>query len=104
MSKIKHLTDADFDAETAGRTCLIDFWATWCGPCRMFAPILEETAAELPDDIVVGKVDVDECASLAVKFGIRSIPTVVILKDGKAVKTFVGVQDKDRLIREIKGI
>jgi len=104
MSTIKHLTDADFDKETAGKTCLIDFWATWCGPCQMFAPILEETAEALPDDIVVGKVDVDQCPKLAVKFGIRSIPTVIILKNGQAVQTLIGVQNKERLIRELKGI
>lgn len=102
MSTIKHLTDADFETETAGKTCLLDFWATWCGPCRMFAPILEETAATLPDEVVVGKIDVDQNPDLAVKFGIRAIPTIVILKNGQIKETMMGVQDKSKLLAALK--
>ena len=101
MSEIKHLTEADFEKETAGKVCLLDFWATGCGPCQMFAPILDETAADLPDDVVVAKIDVDQNPGLAVKFGVRSIPSIFIMKDGKVVKSFMGVQTKETLLDAI---
>lgn len=104
MSSVKHLTAAQFDAETAGKLCLLDFWATWCGPCQMFAPILDEIAAELPDEILVGKVDVDENPALAAKFGVRSIPSIFIWKDGKVLKSFVGVQDKASLLKAVREV
>ncbi|MEE1194475.1 MAG: thioredoxin, partial [Phascolarctobacterium sp.] len=74
-------------------TVLVDFWATWCGPCRMQAPILEAFAGEHPE-IKVGKVNVDENPELAEKFGIMSIPSLLVFKDGKLVKTAVGLHDK----------
>lgn len=101
MSTIKNLTDADFDAETQGKLCLLDFWATWCGPCKMFAPILEETAADLPDDVLVGKIDVDQFPALAARFGVRSIPSIFIVKDGKIVRSFMGVQTKETLLNAL---
>lgn len=104
MSQVKHLTNADFDAETAGKLCLLDFWAQWCGPCKMFAPILDEIAAALPDNVLVGKIDVDENTDLAIRFGVRSIPSIFIVKDGKILKSFVGVQDKARLLKEMEGL
>ncbi len=102
MSTVKTLNSGNFDAETNGRICLLDFWATWCGPCKMFAPILEETAAELSDDILVGKIDVDQNTELAVRFGVRSIPSIFILKNGEIVKSFMGVQSKETLLAELK--
>ena len=82
-------------------TVLIDFWATWCGPCRMQAPILEAFAAEHPE-IKVGKVNVDESPELAEKFGIMSIPTLLVFKNGKLVKTAVGLHDKVGLADMVK--
>lgn len=101
MSTIKNLTDADFDSETQGKLCLLDFWATWCGPCKMFTPILEETAADLPDDVLVGKIDVDQFPALAARFGVRSIPSIFIVKDGKIVRSFMGVQTKETLLNAL---
>jgi len=76
---------------------LIDFWATWCGPCKMIAPIVEEIAREYDGKMVVGKVDVDEESALAVQFGIQSIPTLVLIKDGKTVEMSVGLRQKAQL-------
>lgn len=79
------------------KTVLLDFWATWCGPCRMIAPIVEEIANER-DDITVGKVNVDEERELAKKFGIMSIPTLVILKGGEVVNTGIGYMPKEQIL------
>ena len=74
---------------------LVDFWAIWCGPCKMIAPIVEELAAEYDGKFKIGKCDVDKNQSIAVKYGIRSIPTVIIYKDGEAFDTIIGAQPKD---------
>ena len=74
---------------------LVDFWAVWCGPCKMIAPIVEELSGEYAGKFKVGKCDVDKNQSVAVKYGIRSIPTVIIFKDGKAFDTIIGAQSKD---------
>jgi thioredoxin 1 len=94
---ITHLTKEDFDAVTSTGASLVDFWATWCGPCRMQAPILEQLDAELGDSVKVCKVDVDEQPALAQRFGIMSIPTLVAFKGGQIVNTRVGVQSLDAL-------
>ena len=91
---VLHITKENFDAVVSGpKPVLLDFWVTWCGPCRMVAPIVEEIASER-DDIVVGKVDVDQEMELAVKFGIVSIPTLIYLKDGMEVDKIVGYRPK----------
>ena len=79
---------------------LVDFWASWCGPCKMLAPTVAEIAEEHPE-IVVGKVNVDDEGPLAMQFGIMSIPTLIVFKDGKAVKKSVGVQPKDAILAMI---
>jgi len=90
------ITTANFQKEVMNAACpvLIDFWATWCGPCRMLAPVIEELAEQYKGRIIVGKVDVDEESALAAQFGISSIPTVVLIKDGKTVETIVGYRPK----------
>ena len=94
---IKKLNGSEFDSAVAEGYALIDFYADWCGPCRMLAPTVEEVAAERPD-VVVGKVNVDSEGELARRFGIFSIPTVVILKDGKEVSRAVGVRSLEQLL------
>ena len=79
------------------KTVLLDFWASWCGPCMMLSPVVDEIAAECPD-YFVGKINVDEEGELANAFGIVSIPTLVVMKDGKMVNSSVGVQPKDDII------
>ena len=82
---------------------LIDFYADWCGPCKMMSPIVDEIAEELKENVIVGKVNVDENQDLAMEYGIMSIPTLVILKNGEPVKTFVGVTDKETIKSVLNG-
>jgi thioredoxin 1 len=102
MAEVKHLDSKNFDSETKGKTVLIDFWAEWCGPCKMLIPALEQAAKELGDEAVVAKVNVDESQELAIKFAVRSIPALFILKDGQVVWQAVGVQSKQALINAVK--
>ena len=94
-----HITKDNFDEKVlnAEGKVLLDFWATWCGPCRMIAPIVEEIATER-EDIVVGKVNVDEEMELAVKFGIVSIPTLILVKNGEASGKIVGYVPKAKIL------
>ncbi|MEM1486107.1 thioredoxin [Oscillospiraceae bacterium PP1C4] len=82
---------------------LVDFWASWCGPCKMLAPIIDELSADFSGKAVVGKVDIDEEQELAVQFGVMSIPTLVLFKDGKEVNRMVGLQSKQALAQLIEG-
>jgi thioredoxin 1 len=97
------ITDATFDNEVlkSKQPVLVDFWAVWCGPCQMQGPIVEEVAKAMAGKAVVGKVNVDENPGSAQKFGIMSIPTIMIFKGGTVVKQFVGVQSKETLISEL---
>ncbi len=96
---VKHLTDFDFESTINGsnKLILVDFWAKWCGPCKMQAPILEELANDLKDQVIIAKVDVDECEELAVKYGVSSIPSLMVFKDGKVVDGTIGLTDKATL-------
>lgn len=89
---LKELTAAEFDAAVAQGTVLIDFWAPWCGPCRMQLPILETLAGEIGDSAKICKVNVDDEAELASRFKVSSIPTLILFKDGKVVKQYIGLQ------------
>lgn len=94
---IVNATDQNFDAETGSGVVLVDFWAPWCGPCKMIAPVLEELDAELGDKAKIVKVNVDENQETASKYGVMSIPTLYVLKDGEVVDKTVGFQPKEAL-------
>lgn len=96
--KLKDLTADNFNATIASGTVLVDFWAPWCGPCKMQTPILEKVADKIGDKAVIAKVNVDEAPTLAAQFGVRSIPTLILFKDGQKVKDFIGVQQEAALV------
>jgi len=91
------LTEANFDAEVKKGTVLVDFWAPWCGPCRMLGPVVEQLADEMKGSMKVGKVNVDEQPELSEKFEVASIPTILLFKDGKIIANRVGAANKDAL-------
>ncbi len=97
MIMVKELTDATFEEATANGLTLTDFWATWCGPCRMQSPVIEQLDQEMGDKVAFNKVDVDENQATAAKFGIMSIPTLLIKKDGQVVDTLVGYHPKEAI-------
>jgi thioredoxin 1 len=99
--KIITLTDKNFQHQTKNKVVLVDFWAAWCGPCRLMAPVLNEMAGELNGNNYIGKVNVEEFQSLAGKFKIRGIPTMVLFKNGVEVNRFVGVKTKDFLMKQV---
>lgn len=96
------LTDKNFNHQLKGKLVLVDFWAEWCAPCKMMLPILNDVASNSGDNFKVAKVDVDKNQSLAQKYGIRSIPTLVAFKNGKEVARFVGVKTKNFLMKEME--
>lgn len=98
MSNITELTGVNFDDEVVNspRPVLVDFWATWCGPCRMVSPIVDELSGEM-DNVKFCKVNVDEASDLAAKFGVMSIPTLIVFKGGEAVARQVGALGKEEL-------
>jgi len=98
MPKTLHFTDANFESEVLGsnQPVLVDFWAEWCGPCRLLTPTIEELASELGKSAKVGKLNVDENTKTAAKYRISSIPSVLVFRAGELVETLVGVQSKQQ--------
>jgi thioredoxin 1 len=98
------LTEQSFDETIKSATApvLVDFWAEWCGPCKMVAPILEEIATEREGEITIGKVNVDEAPELARRFDIMSIPTMILFKDGEAQLRLIGAKPKTQLLQELQ--
>jgi thioredoxin 1 len=96
------LTDKNFQQQTKNKLVLVDFWASWCAPCRMMAPVLNEVATKLSGNTHVGKVNVEQYQSLAQKFKVRGIPTLILFKNGAEVNRFVGVKSKDFLLQQIQ--
>ncbi|WP_226667115.1 thioredoxin [Metabacillus litoralis] len=94
---ITNVTDQTFSGETNEGVVLVDFWAPWCGPCKMIAPVLEELDTDMGEKVKIVKVDVDENQETAGKFGVMSIPTLLVLKDGEVVDKAVGYQPKEAL-------
>jgi thioredoxin 1 len=99
--KVLTLTEQNFQQQTKNKVVLIDFWASWCAPCRMMAPILNDVATELKGNSHVGKVDIQQYQSLANQFKVRSIPTMILLKNGTEINRFVGIKSKEFLLKEM---
>lgn len=97
------LTDKNFQHQIKDKTILVDFWATWCAPCRMMAPVLNDLSGEL-DKASIGKLNIDEYQSIAAKYNVRSIPTMIIFKGGKEVDRIVGVKSKEFLLKQINKV
>ncbi len=100
------ITDNNFNDEVVKSTVpvIIDFWAAWCGPCKMIAPIVEELASEYEGKLKVGKLDVDENQETSIKFGVRSIPTLLIFKDGQLKDTIIGAVPKNHIVQRLSAV
>jgi thioredoxin 1 len=104
MARPVAISDTSFESEVvkSDRAVLVDFWAEWCGPCRMIAPILENLAEEYPDTLKVTKLDVDQNPKTMMKFGVQSIPTLILFKGGQPVERLIGYMPKERLLGRIR--
>jgi thioredoxin 1 len=104
MGKYIELTNENFEATTSEGVALVDFWAPWCGPCRMISPVIEELAEEFEGKAKICKVNTDEQQDLSMKFGVRSIPTIIFMKDGEVVDTMVGAASKQAFADKINSL
>ena len=104
MGKYIELTSENFDATVNSGVSLVDFWAPWCGPCRMIAPVIDELAEEFDGKANICKVNTDEQQELAMKFGIRSIPTILLMKDGEVVETMIGASSKQAFADKLNSL
>ena len=104
MGKYIELTSENFDATVNSGVSLVDFWAPWCGPCRMIAPVIDELAEEFDGKANICKVNTDEQQELAMRFGIRSIPTILLMKDGEVVDTMIGASSKQAFADKLNSL
>jgi thioredoxin 1 len=101
---VKELNEQQLDEAIAAGAVLVDFWAPWCGPCKMQLPILEQVAGKVDGKAIVAKINIDEHDGAAAKYSVQSIPTLILFKDGEAVKRFVGVQQENTLVSAIEDV
>lgn len=101
----KKFTSANFETEVLKSTkpVLVDFYADWCGPCKMMAPLVEKLAEELSEEAVIGKLNVDDCEDIAMKYGVMNIPTLILFKNGQEAERVIGVQSREVLEKMIRG-
>lgn len=104
MGKYKELTSENFEATVNNGVSLVDFWAPWCGPCRMIAPVIEELANDFDGKANICKINTDEQQELASKFGVRSIPTILFMKDGAVVDTMIGAASKQAFADKLNSL
>lgn len=104
MGKYIELTNENFDATTSEGVAMVDFWAPWCGPCRMIAPVIEELAEDFDGKAKICKVNTDEQQDIAIKYGIRSIPTILFFKNGEMIDQMVGAASKDTFAEKLNAL
>ena len=104
--KTVEITDDNFETEVikSDKPVLIDFWAVWCGPCKLIAPIVEELSTEYEGKVKIGKLDVDSNQQTSIKFGVRSIPTLLLFKDGKLEDTIIGAVPKSKIVEKLDAV
>ncbi|HUV64718.1 MAG TPA: thioredoxin, partial [Sedimentisphaerales bacterium] len=102
-AEVMALNEANFDSQIRQGVVLVDFWATWCGPCRIQGPIVEQVAKQIGGAAKIAKLDVDAATTIAQRFNIDSIPTLIVFKDGKPVQQFVGITEAETLVSAIQG-